>query len=140
MGCIPIPFPRNAVVQPELQIQVVDQDQKNISGAQVFFISISDPHSQVHHHLALSTDEKGHLVIPEQKKFEWIFPLMMHGIPFYRYRICTYKEGYITKYTDIDIETQSDQRFMITLEEMDESEIKKQKTNEITSDSCMQRL
>ena len=133
-GCIPIPIPRNFVVQPELHIQVLDDEKKYISNAQVFFVTLSDPHNHVDRYITFETDEKGSLYIPEKREFEWIFPLMMHGIPFYNSHICIYKNGYI--HQSIDLVSQ-DKNLVITLAK--EEEFNKEKTaSEETATPCSQ--
>ena len=116
-GCIPIPIPRNFIVQPELHIQVLDDEKNYISNAQVVFVTLSDPHNNVDRYITFETDETGSLYIPEKKEFEWIFPLMMHGIPFYTSHICIYKNGYISQSMDI---VSQDQNPVITLVKVEE--------------------
>ena len=88
-----------------------------ISNAQVVFVTLSDPHNHVDRYITFETDETGSLYIPEKKEFEWIFPLMMHGIPFYTSHICIYKNGYISQSMDI---VSQDQNPVITLVKVEE--------------------
>ena len=137
-GCIPIPLPRNVIVQPELHVQVLNEKQKYISNAQVVFVTLSDPHHNVHRYMTFDTDKKGKLYIPEQKEFEWIFPLMMHGIPFYSYHLCIYKDGYITQSMDVAKKDSQDQSLMITLFNREELNKQKKTLLDATIDPCAQ--
>ena len=143
-GCIPIPVPRNTIVQPEIHIQVQDNQQNPIDGSQVLFISMSDPHSQLHHFVKYDTDPLGRVTIPELKELEWIYPLMLHGIPFYNFRLCTHKEGYIPVYTDIENEreenNQNIKNIVVTLQKQTEKAKTKVRTSNPCSPEYMQPL
>ena len=139
IACIPIP--QNSVVQPQLQIQVFDKERQYISNVQIFLVTVSDPHSNVHRYMPFETDNKGFLFISEQREFEWVFPLTMHGIPFYSHHLCIYKDGYVPQSIDITPDTSQDestQSIVITLLYKEEFHKKKRLGYEEAIDPCGQ--
>jgi hypothetical protein len=91
-GCIP--WHREVVVQPALEFRVVDPQQRPVPGARILFIAGSNPHHVLHHSLRLEADEQGRAVLEQQRETETIYPLMMHGVPFYYWAWCVEKDGY----------------------------------------------
>jgi hypothetical protein len=92
-GCIP--WRREALVQPALQIRVTSPDGKPLPGARILFVAASNPHGVLHHALELRTDEQGVATLDEERQTETIYPLMMHGVPFYYWTWCVEKDGYV---------------------------------------------
>jgi hypothetical protein len=98
-GCIP--WRREALVQPALEIQVVDPDQRPVAGAAVLFLAASNPHHVLHHVLRLETDQQGRVLLEERRESETVYPLMMHGVPFYYWAWCVEKQGFVPAVREI---------------------------------------
>jgi hypothetical protein len=91
-GCIP--WQREVLVQPALEFLVVDPQQRPLPGARILFVAGSNPHHVLHHTLRLETDQTGRAAIEAQRETETIYPLMMHGVPFYYWTWCVELDGY----------------------------------------------
>lgn len=89
-----IPWSREVLVQPTMKMTVVDSDKRPIPGASVLFVSGSNPHHKLHHALRLTTDEQGRVHLEAKLESETVYPLMMHGVPFYYWGWCVEKTGY----------------------------------------------
>lgn len=97
VSCLPIPFPRTTITQPQMTITVLDSKQHPVADATIWYLIGSDPHSRLHQKMKFKTNSKGQARLEQQETFEWILPLMMHGVPFYYWAFCVDKEGFDSK-------------------------------------------
>ena len=88
-----LPIPRNAVVQPKIQFQVRDTEGRPVK-ADILLAQWSNPHHRYHGYSTLSTGDLGVLQVEKKRKFEWVMPLMIHGVPFYYWTWCVQATGY----------------------------------------------
>jgi hypothetical protein len=91
-GC----YPRYALVQPDLTLTVQDSSGQPISDASVFFVAASNPHHRFHHKGMYTTDASGLVHLDSQREWEFVAPIMIHGVPFYYFTWCAEKDGYRT--------------------------------------------
>ena len=91
-----IPFPRYALVQPNVKIQVKENSGKPISAAKVIFIAASHPHAVLRKKQTIASSAQGYVELTAEHEWEAIYPLMMHGVPEYFWALCIEKEGYIS--------------------------------------------
>jgi hypothetical protein len=112
-GCIPCP--RTAIVQPPLEFQLVDDSGQPVEGV-VRLTRLSVPH-RVHHATDdFLTDPQGALKIPMEKKREWVYPLMMHGVHYYYWEYCVDAPGYSAVTDEIRDPTQWADSLSVVLE------------------------
>lgn len=96
-SCIPVPALRKVTIRPEGSITVIDTyNKKLLFNVKVVVkrIRIGPPPSEVSHQWIYKTDSTGTVTVTSLKGKEWIFPLMMHGVPQWGWIICTEYEGY----------------------------------------------
>jgi hypothetical protein len=91
-GCIP--WRREVLVQPALEIRVTDPEGLPLEDARVLFLAASNPHHVPHHSLELRTGPDGSVTLEERRERETIYPLMMHGVPHYYWTWCAEKPGH----------------------------------------------
>jgi hypothetical protein len=89
-GCLP----RSAMLHPAATFSVRDLDFQPIAGAKIFVVVASMPHAVFHHSTVLQTDHAGLASISEQRKWEVIMPLIIHGTPAYYAIWCAEAPGY----------------------------------------------
>jgi hypothetical protein len=89
-----VPVHRTAVVLPETNIIVKDAAGDPVCGCTVNVYWVSQPHRKVDGRTSYQTDGDGKVHIQEQTQGEWVFPLMMHGVPFYHWAWCVEREGF----------------------------------------------
>lgn len=97
-ACCPIPVPRMAMLRPEAHVQVVDAaGGQALEGATVVMQRYeAAPHRTMVARWPRASDGDGKVEFPSGREREWIMPLMMHGVPFYGWRICVMHDGYET--------------------------------------------
>lgn len=94
-GCIPLPVPREAQLRPALDLRVVaGPSGAPIAQALVTVVRYYYPHGAVDHWSEHRTDRQGRVVLSELTEHEWVFPLMMHGVPEYHHAIAVSAPGY----------------------------------------------
>lgn len=94
-ACIPLPVPREAQLQPALDLSVVaGPSGAPIAQALVTVVRYYYPHGVVDHWSEHRTDPQGRVALPELTEHEWVFPLMMHGVPEYHHAIAVSAPGY----------------------------------------------
>ena len=94
-GCVPIPWPRT-VVHPACDFQIGDEEGAPLSDVEVHFYHWTLPYGYFREGSAYRTDPGGRVEIAGRKETEWIFPLMMHGIPEHHWSYCAEKDGHGT--------------------------------------------
>lgn len=100
-GCCFIPVPRTTITRPAVEVTIKDMTtQKPLPGALVRISRIQEhPHyGQLKGEWELTADAVGVAKTTADDEREWIMPLMMHGVPFYMWRICVEHEGYLTEF------------------------------------------
>lgn len=94
-ACIPLPVPREVRVQPELALRVVaGPSGAPIAKASVTVVRYHYPYGVVDHSSELRTDSQGRAALAELTESEWVFPLMMHGVPEYHHVLAVSARGY----------------------------------------------
>lgn len=91
-GC----YPRYVLVQPDLTLTVRDSSGQPIPDATVFFVTASNPHRRFHHKSSHQTDDRGVVHLRSRREWEFVAPIMIHGVPFYYFTWCAEKDGYAT--------------------------------------------
>jgi hypothetical protein len=99
-GCF-IPFPRHAELQPRALFVVLDEKEKPIKNAKVLIQRFSQPHHQIHESFEQFTDDAGVAQFDEVREWETIFPLMMHGVPFYDFAYCAQAPGFNAQWAEL---------------------------------------
>ena len=84
---------RDYVVQPKLDFEVRDAAGP-ISGAKVRLLTSTDPHHRREALVDVVTDARGLASLEEKHERVWIFPLVMHGVPFYSWQWCVEAPGH----------------------------------------------
>lgn len=92
-GCL-IPVPRKATIQPALHIQIVDENKRPIARQNVVLSWRSRPGRRRHDVQKKKTDKTGKVHWNQKKKWEWIMPLMIHGVPHHYWEICVARKGF----------------------------------------------
>ncbi len=95
-GCCFIPIPRKAVIQPQCTFTITDEDGKAIKDCSLRLYWWEYPYKAQKKYNDYLSDYNGKIVIKQIIKKECIYPLMMHGIPFYNWTYCICKDDYIT--------------------------------------------
>jgi hypothetical protein len=95
-GC-PIPWRDTMVVQPALEVDVKDESGAMIEGARVLVVAGSNPHHQLQGTEEQTTDAWGHASFEERSETKTVYPLMMHGVPFYYFEWCVEAEGFVAQ-------------------------------------------
>ncbi len=94
-ACIPLPVPREVRVQPELALLVVaGPSGAPIAKASVTMVRYHYPYGVADRSMELRTDLQGKVAIAELTESEWVFPLMMHGVPEYHHALAVSAPGY----------------------------------------------
>lgn len=89
-----VPVPRTVVVTPRARVSVVrSEDGRPIAGATVVLARWSDPHDQPQGRWTAATDAHGEARFSRREQSERVLPLMMHGVPFYRWNLCAEAPG-----------------------------------------------
>ena len=111
-ACCPIPFPTKKLLMPEgvIHVQELNQTAKKHQPVSDATIRISrgvrNPHpGPISHEWTFKTDNKGIVKTKAKSHREATMPLMMHGVPFYYWRLCVSKPGYTTTFVDWSRET-----------------------------------
>lgn len=100
-GCCFIPVPRTTVTRPALEVTIKDMTtQQPLPGATVRISRIQEaPHyGTLKGEWELTADAQGVARSKAEDEREWIMPLMMHGVPFYMWRVCVAHDGYMTEF------------------------------------------
>ena len=92
-GC-PIPWRDTMVVQPALEVAVRDESGAAIEGAKVLVVAGTNPHHRLEGTEEQVTDFWGYASFAERSETKTIYPLMMHGVPFYYWEWCVAAEGF----------------------------------------------
>lgn len=95
-GC-PIPWRDTMVVQPALEVDVRDESGAAVEGARVLVVAGTNPHHQLAGTEELLTDAWGHASFEERSETKTIYPLMMHGVPFYYFEWCVEADGFVSQ-------------------------------------------
>lgn len=90
---------RDYVVQPKLDFEVRDAAGP-ISGAKVRLLTSTDPHHRREALVDVVTDARGLASLEEKHERVWIFPLVMHGVPFYSWQWCVEAPGFAAQVSD----------------------------------------
>ncbi|MCB9688262.1 MAG: carboxypeptidase regulatory-like domain-containing protein [Alphaproteobacteria bacterium] len=94
-ACCPIPVPRRVSVRPRIEVTVTDADGRAVSGATLTlarWIEGPPPDTEVDRWSA-TTDPAGQHVFDAIEATESAMPLMMHGVPWYGWRLCAEAPG-----------------------------------------------
>lgn len=94
-ACCPIPVPRRVSVRPRLEVEVVDGAGAAVPGATLTlgrWIEGPPPDTEVDRWTA-TTDPSGRHVFDAIEATESAMPLMMHGVPWYGWRLCAESPG-----------------------------------------------
>lgn len=94
-GC----WKRDYVVQPKLDFEVRDAAGP-ISGAKVRLLTSTDPHHRREALVDVVTDARGVASLEEKHERVWVFPLVMHGVPFYSWQWCVEAPGHAAQVSD----------------------------------------
>lgn len=100
-ACCFIPIPRKTTTKPALEVKVMDMTtQTPLAGATIRVTRhIEHPHyGEIKGEWALSTDARGEAKMSRADEREWVMPLMIHGVPFYMWRMCVSHPGYRTEF------------------------------------------
>ncbi len=79
---------RNVVRQPELSLQVLDNNQQPISNAKIVLYWWSNPYSSLQERQQFTTDSQGLINLPETLQTDTAFPLMIHGVQEFHHTLC----------------------------------------------------
>lgn len=90
---------RDYVVQPKLDFEV-HSDAGVVTGAKVWLLTSSDPHHQREALVSVTTGDDGRARFDEKHESIWVFPLMIHGVPFYSWQWCVEAPGYAAQVDD----------------------------------------
>lgn len=97
MGCCPIPIPRTVEVRPLGRIEVVSAgDEQPVAGALVLLAreeAAPHPREGAVERWGAQADDRGVARFTKKERREWSYPLMMHGVTFYKWRICAQAPG-----------------------------------------------
>lgn len=99
-ACLPIPIPSSVDAQPAGEIKVVDGQGAGISGAQVWVAWEEGPPHPQPGALARWThtaDAQGVVKTKQEQRRVTQMPLMMHGVKFYKHRVCAEAPGYVAR-------------------------------------------
>src|SRR5688572_466927 len=96
LGC-PIPLPDRAVTQPGATFVIRDEGGLAIAGAELLLVVGSDPHDKLESTHSFTADAEGRVVVERVVDTRMVFPLMMHGVPFYYYEWCASAPGFVAK-------------------------------------------
>ena len=89
-----VPMPRTVVLTPSARVRVVrSEDGQPIAGATVVLARRSDPHDQAQGRWTATTGARGEARFARREESETVMPLMMHGVPFYRWNLCAQAPG-----------------------------------------------
>ena len=88
-GC----WKRDYVVQPKLDFEVRGE-RGPVAGAKVWLLTSTDPHHRREALVEVVTDTGGRASLEEKHERVWIFPLVMHGVPFYSWQWCVEAPGH----------------------------------------------
>ncbi|MCA9491530.1 MAG: hypothetical protein KC656_19820 [Myxococcales bacterium] len=89
-ACCPIPVPRKVSVRPRIEVTVVDADGNPVPGAALTlgrWIEGPPPETEVDRWTE-AADAVGKHVFDAIEATESTMPLMMHGVPWYGWRLC----------------------------------------------------
>jgi hypothetical protein len=89
-GCAP----RWALVRPAATFTVHSDEGKPVQGARVVVVTASAPHGVYHGETSVETDANGNAQVEASRRWEWITPLLIHGISAYFIIWCAESSGY----------------------------------------------
>jgi hypothetical protein len=97
LGCCPIPIPRTVEVRPLGRVEVVAAaGEQPVAGASVLLAreeAAPHPREGAVERWGAQADAKGVARFTKEERREWSYPLMMHGVTFYKWRICAQAPG-----------------------------------------------
>lgn len=112
-GCIPVP--RNSVRLPDLTVEVQDEHGAPLQGVSVRLATGSHPHAQWHDELFMTSDHEGRVSVSKKEEWEVVFPLLMHGVPYYYWTLCVEKPGFQTVVQEVETKQSAAQVSVVLL-------------------------
>lgn len=97
-GCC-LPVPRTVTIQPEGEVRV-SSGGAMVEGARVWLVreeAAPHPREGALERWTREADAAGVARFKLEERREWSFPLMMHGVMFYKWRICVEAAGMAEK-------------------------------------------
>jgi hypothetical protein len=85
---------RSVVRQPNLRLHITDGTAP-IVGATLYLYWLSDPYSRLEQTQTFTTDAEGKVTLEEILQTDVAYPLVMHGVTYYKHLLCLEARGYL---------------------------------------------